>query len=145
MLSVLLPRFCFIFTHLSNALVTQRYIGVTLCGQPMKQTDNCLKFARCLYPLSSSNNYEASMSDIRRDHLLTHIFNAFFTQRCIKVSMCVKTVNHTEKLLASNSFSFVSLRGRTSLLCGKHYTVEYAIFREISRDIISIFFIVLVL
>ena len=68
----------------------------------MKQTDNCLKFARCLYSLSSTNNYEASMSDIRGDHLLTYLSNAFYTQRCINESMSVKTVNHTEKLFASN-------------------------------------------
>ena len=102
MLSVLLPRFCFIFTHLSNVLVTQGYIGVTLCGQPMKQTDNCLKFARCRYSLSLSNNYELSMSDIRGDPLFTHLSNAFYTQRCINESMSVKTVNHTEELLPSN-------------------------------------------
>ena len=145
MISVFLPCYCFIFTHLSNVLVTQRYIGVTLCGQPMKQTDNCPKFARCLYSLSSSRNDEESMSDIRVDHLLTQLSNVFYTQRFINESMSVKTVNHSEKLLTSKKNCFVSLRGRTLILCGKHYTVEYAIFRQISRDIISIFLIIFLL
>ena len=89
MLSVLLPRFCFIFTHLSNVLVTQGYIGVTLCGQPMKQTDNCLKFARCRYSLSLCQTTTNCRCQTLEEILFLPTFPMLFTLKDALMRVCL--------------------------------------------------------
>ena len=42
MLTTFFISLCFIFTHLSNALVTQRYLDLRLCGQPLNHTEKPL-------------------------------------------------------------------------------------------------------
>ena len=51
-------------THLSRAFVPDPNIDVGLCGQSMNLTEKCVNFSRCFHSRYSTDNYEASGSDI---------------------------------------------------------------------------------
>ena len=82
---------------------------------------------------------------IRLWFIFTHLSNAFVTQQYPGLRLCERPLNHTEKPLHSHSVAFVTWKSATLILCGQSRTVEYPIFREISRDIVSIVSIFFVL
>ena len=153
-----------LLTHLSYAFVRPRYLGVGLSGQTMNHTEKllprlsltfakCLNYARCFYTLSSPEDYEASGRssasglDLGGIDLLTHLSHALVHPRYLGMGLSGESMNHTGKLLPRLSLTLASLRSTTLILYGHHHqrTLEFAIFLEISRDIISIVSIVFVL
>ena len=134
-----------LLTHLSYAFVRPRYLGVGLSGQTMNHTEKllprlsltfakCLNYARCFYTLSYPE-------------VLTHLSHPLVHPRYLGMGLSGESMNHTGKLLPRLSLTLASLRSTTLILYGHHHqrTLEFAIFLEISRDIISIVSIVFVL
>ena len=117
-------------THLSRVFVPDPNIDVGLCGESMNLKEKCLNFSRCFHSRYSAENYEASGSDIGGS-----------------LGFFLLPMNQTSGgLLPRLSITFVSLRSSTLILCVQHHQriLEFAIFLEIFRDMISIVSIVFV-
>ena len=146
MLSAILIYLCFFSTHLSEPYATERCIGSSLSGQPMNNTEKPLPSSlRCCTLILCGQHYQRSFeiaisrnleSDITGNDLHVNLFTACATRRYI--AMRLSGLNLIQKRLPSHSFALVALRSTNTRPCGQCRTLEYSIFRNLSRDIISI-------
>ena len=82
---------------------------------------------------------------IRLCFIIMHLSDAFVTQGYLDLRLCGQPLDHTVKLVHNNSVAFVTLKSTTLILREQSRTLRHAIFKKITRNVISIVSIVFVL
>ena len=135
MLTTFFIRLCFIFTHLSNAFDTQRYLDLGLFGQPSNHTEKRLRSHSVALSTLKNTSLKICEQSCTVDHsifmeicpnVISLISIIFVLTRCLHYRIHRNSINRHRATLGSHIWSRKNLFWRHARVSRASY-IAYAL------------------